>query len=230
MDGPVAETEVSGIRVTLDAEDVSVGLVVGRSCATGPAPEGLNEALEAAIASAKARTGEESITQPVRNLLRYGTYKPTGRGKPASEYLLKAARGDKFPRINNLVDLNNLVSLNTLLPISLVDLNRAGATAFTVRRGRAEEAYVFNTAGQEIALRDLLLVARAPDDTPCANPVKDSMATKLDDNATDVMAVIYAPPSLPTLLDEAVRSFAKGFETWADANSVESATLPSLST
>ncbi len=220
------KTALGGVTVSLLPEDVAIGLVVGRGCTTGPAPAGLDAELAAAIEAAKVRTGETSITQPVRDLLRFGSYKPTGRGKPASEYLLKAARQDKFPRINNLVDLNNLVSLRSLLPISLVDLGRAATDVFAVRRGRPGESYVFNAAGQEIGLQDLLLVARGPQDEPCANPVKDSMATKLDDAATDVMAVLYAPPSHIADLRTAAAAFADGFAEWADAKSVAAAILP----
>ncbi|MEM7676630.1 MAG: phenylalanine--tRNA ligase beta subunit-related protein [Myxococcota bacterium] len=219
--------EVNGITVTLDAADVAIGVVVGRGCATGPSAESLTAAVDKAIEEAKARTEEDTITQPVRNMLRFGRYKPTGRGKPASEYLLKAARNDKFPRINNLVDLNNLVSLRSLLPISLIDLTRADADRFTVRRGREEEEYVFNSAGQTIALADLLLVARGANDAPCANPVKDSMATKLDEQATDVMAILYAPSAgLPDRwLENAVTQFTQGLTEWSGAKSAQSALL-----
>ncbi len=34
---------------------------------------------------------EEETRRAVRDLLRHGGYKPTGRGKPASEYLVRAA-------------------------------------------------------------------------------------------------------------------------------------------
>ncbi|MEL7368496.1 MAG: phenylalanine--tRNA ligase beta subunit-related protein [Myxococcota bacterium] len=221
----MSTVEVHGITVTLAATDVAVGLVIGRGCTTRPSPEPLTAAINDAIDEAKRRTGEEEFTQPVRNVLRYGRYKPTGRGKPASEYLLKAARSDKFPSINNLVDLNNLVSLRSLLPISLVDLTRADTDQFTVRRGREGEAYVFNSADQTIGLTDLLLVARGPNDEPCANPVKDSMATKLDAKATEVMAVLYGPPLMSALLEVAVAQFAQGLTDWGGADSVQSALL-----
>ncbi len=221
------EAEVHGVMVTIEPPDVLVGLVVARGCTTAAAPPGLDRALNAALEEANARVGEEEVTKPVRGLLRYGGYKPTGRGKPASEYLLKAARTGGFPRINNLVDLNNLVSLRSLLPISLVDLVRADTGRFVVRRGRPNESYIFNSAGQTIALEDLLLVARQPDDEPCANPIKDSMATKLTDASTDVMAVIYAPPALRVHAEAAAARFAEGFEAWTDADAVESVVLVS---
>jgi hypothetical protein len=68
---------------------------------------------------------------------------------------------------------------------------------------------VFNAGGQEIELEDLLLVAHLPSDTPCANPVKDSMATKLIDASTDCLAVIYGPTSLKGRLERATTRFAE---------------------
>ena len=59
-----------------------------------------------------------------------------------------------------------------------------------------------------LSLRDLLLVARAPSDEPCATPVKDSQATKTDDGTRDVLAVIYAPLSLGTAAAEAAARMA----------------------
>ena len=132
----------------------------------------------------------------VRSMLRYGTYKPSGRAKPASEYLLNAALKDSFPLISTLVDVNNLISLEFLLPASLIDLDLAGASRFVVRRGREAECYVFNPSGQVLALTDLLLASALPADTPCASPVKDSQATKVHAESMHVAALVYAPSQL----------------------------------
>src|SRR3712207_7695492 len=56
-------------------------------------------------------TGVQTCALPI--LLRNGGFRPSGRNKPASEYLAQAAREGRFPRINNLVDVNNLVSLRS---------------------------------------------------------------------------------------------------------------------
>ena len=136
------------------------------------------------------------VTAAVRNLLRRGVYKPTGRGKPASEYLVNAFVEARFPRIFGLVDLANWASLVSALPISLIDLGRTSAREFVVRTGREGESYVFNAGGQTIDLHDLVLVAERESDLACGNAVKDSLRTKLSPEARDVMAVIYAPPAL----------------------------------
>lgn len=201
--------ELDGIHVENRVDALVAGLVVARGCRVEPAGPGLAQALDSAIAAAAARTDLEPSTKQVRDLLRHGKYKPTGRGKPASEYLVNAAKEGRFPRINNLVDACNLVSVESLLPISLVDLRRAGTDRFQLRRGRAGEAYVFNSAGQTIELEDLLLVAKLPEDLACANPVKDSMATKLDAAAEDVLGVLYAPLALAAGLEVATARFAQ---------------------
>ncbi|CAN0561688.1 unnamed protein product, partial [Laminaria digitata] len=149
------------------------GVVVARGCTVAPSSGALEAALVQATEAEKTRPDRQELTRTVRDLFRHGKYKPTGRGKPASEYLVKAACEDRFPRINNLVDINNLISLESGLPISLVDLGRAGTSQFSLRHGREGESYVFNAGGQVIGLQDLIVVARLPADEACANAVKD---------------------------------------------------------
>ena len=67
----------------------------------------------------------EELRGAVRGLLRHGGYKPTGRGKPSSEYLVRAASEGALGSINLAVDACNAVSLHSGLPISVVDLDRA---------------------------------------------------------------------------------------------------------
>lgn len=219
-------TKIADVSLDLRVEEASVGIIVARGCTTESACAPLQAALDEEIRRARAREGTDDIKRVVRDLLRHGKYKPTGRGKPASEYLLKSAAEDRFPHINNLVDINNLISLRSLLPISLVDLSRAQTGTFAIRRGLPDESYVFNPAGQVIGLQDLLLVSRLPDDVPCANPVKDSMATKLDDTSRDVMAVLYAPPALADVLAQATRDFAEALTQWGGHPAVEHRVLP----
>jgi hypothetical protein len=79
---------------------------------------------------------------------------------------------------------------------------------------------VFNDAGQSIDLTDLLLVARLPGDLPCANPVKDSMATKVGVETRDALGVIYAPRSLEARLVDALEAFGDALRRWSGANDV----------
>jgi len=198
--------------MAVDAPGISVGWVRAEGCVNGPSPEGLLAEIRESVARAvEAKDTPESVSRKAaaRDMLRFGTYKPTGRGKPASEYILNAAAEGQFPLINAIVDINNLVSLESLLPISVVDLDRAGGARFAVRRGREGESYVFNPSGQVLQLRDLLLGARLPEDSPCASPIKDCQATKTHEGTTRVLGLVYSPESLATqALDAAARMAA----------------------
>jgi DNA/RNA-binding domain of Phe-tRNA-synthetase-like protein len=146
----------------------------------------------------------------VRDMLRYGSYKPAGRSKPSSEYLLAAALENDFPLVNGPVDVNNSVSLEWGYPASLFDLDLSGPELL-LRRGDPGESYVFNLSGQSIDLKDLLCICREEGGSwiPCGNPVKDAMATKIRESTHNIAAVIYAPISEPQAdLDAAADRFA----------------------
>jgi DNA/RNA-binding domain of Phe-tRNA-synthetase-like protein len=211
-----------------DTRDVLAGIAIVRGAVVAASPPELEERVARARADAKARPDSEvePVRIAVRSMLRHGRYKPTGRAKPASEYLLAAAREDRFPAINNLVDINNLISLDSLLPISIIDLERvpsdpsAASHQFALRRGRAGESYVFNDAGQTIELADLLLVSTMPGDVPCANPVKDSMVTKVASTTRDALGVIYAPRTHESELIRALDAFADELRRHSGASEV----------
>src|SRR5215813_12256330 len=82
------------------------------------------QALLALDAPAPLRS-DDQVRETVRQLLRHGGFKPTGRSKPASEYLIRAVGEGKLTSINVAVDVCNIVSLHSGLPISVVDLDRA---------------------------------------------------------------------------------------------------------
>jgi len=146
----------------------------------------------------------------VRNMLRFGSYKPSGRSKPSSEYLLGAALEGSFPLVNGSVDANNAVSLEWGYPASIFDIERCGLELL-LRRGAAGESYIFNPSGQSIDLEDLLCVCRVEAGSwkPCGNPVKDAMETKISEKTRGVVAVIYAPMTDDRAdLEAAARRFA----------------------
>jgi len=159
-------------------------------------------------------TGEKFLSPDrkaaVRNMLRFGSYKPAGRSKPSSEYLLAAALENDFPLVNGPVDVNNAVSLEWGYPASIFDMDLCG-TELLLRRGAEGESYIFNPSGQIIDLKDLLCVCRKEGAvwTPCGNPVKDAMATKTRESTRNVVAVIYAPLSETAAeLEAAAKQFA----------------------
>ncbi len=133
-------------------------------------------------------TRNEERRKAVRDLLRHGGYKPTGRGKPASEYLLRAAGEGKLDSINLMVDACNVVSLASGWPISVVDLDLASEP---MRLGLAPKgaAYVFNATGQTIDLSGLLCLFDA--EGPIANAVKDCQRTKTHSATRRSLSVIW---------------------------------------
>ncbi len=205
-------------------------LLVGWVCATGVAvaessPE-LTAELDRVAADPTAQGLNDEVRVGVRDLLRGHGYKPSGRGKPASEFLVAAAAKGDFPHINNLVDINNLLSLETGWPISIIDIDRAGTDTFELRHGQSGERYAFNNAGHEIDLAGLLCVAR-PDGEPFGNPVKDSMATKLNSDTSRVLGVMYTSRQVtnPDAVEASARRFAELIEQYAGASEVESGAL-----
>lgn len=137
---------------------------------------------------------DDDVRAAVRNLLRHGGYKPTGRGKPASEYLLRAASDAGVPSINAAVDACNAVSLHSGLPISVVDFDRATGP-FRIGVAPPGSEYVFNPAGQVIRLDGLLCLFDAAG--PCANAVKDAQRTKTGDETLRTLTVLWGTNALP---------------------------------
>src|SRR5688572_10523757 len=92
-------------------------------------------------------TSSDAVRESVRALLRHGGFKPTGRSKPASEYLLKAVTEKTLGSINLAVDACNAVSLHSGMPISVIDVDLAWPP-LRVEVAAAGASYVFNAAGQ----------------------------------------------------------------------------------
>jgi hypothetical protein len=190
---------------SLEPRSLRAGLVWGLDLPKCPRTVSATAYLFNLLARVRAR-GEEFLSPTrrtaVRGLLRYGTYKPSGRSKPSSEYLLAAALQGDFPLVNGPVDVNNAISLESGFPASIFDIELCGAELL-LRRGMAGESYVFNPSGQSIDLKDLLCVYRAEGNSwlPCGSPVKDSMTTKVSESTHNVAAVIYAPFAEPPGVD-----------------------------
>lgn len=146
-----------------------------------------------AVGAAAPLCSSDEVRSAVRDLLRHGGYKPTGRGKPASEYLLRAVSESALSTINASVDACNAVSLHSGLPISVVDLDLA-KEPFRIAVAKEGEAYVFNASGQTIDLAGLLCLYDA--DGPCANAVKDSQRTKTTPQTTRTLTVIWGAKAL----------------------------------
>jgi DNA/RNA-binding domain of Phe-tRNA-synthetase-like protein len=136
----------------------------------------------------------DGVRGAVRDLLRHGGFKPTGRSKPASEYLIKAAAQNTLSPINLAVDACNAVSLHSGMPISVIDLDLA-CEPFEVKLASRGVAYVFNPSGQTIDVGGLLCLFDA--DGPCGNAVKDSQRTKTRDETVRTLSLIWGTNQLP---------------------------------
>ncbi|MBA3391500.1 MAG: hypothetical protein H0T89_02595 [Deltaproteobacteria bacterium] len=136
----------------------------------------------------------DEVKQAVRDLLRAGGFKPSGRSKPASEYLIGAVTEGRFPQINALVDTCNVVSLHAGLPISLVDLDRVTGE-LAIQIAPAGTSYVFNPSGQLIDASGLLCLCDG--EGPTGTPVKDAQRTKTHDGTRAILAIVWGTHALP---------------------------------
>ncbi|MDP2312576.1 MAG: hypothetical protein Q8P41_06690 [Pseudomonadota bacterium] len=151
-------------------------------------------------------SSDDATRAAVRDLLRHGGFKPTGRSKPASEYLIKAAAEGFLGPINVVVDACNAVSLHSGLPISVIDLDRAvrGPDDAPLRVGiaPAEASYVFNASGQTIDIAGLLCLFDA--EGPCANAVKDAQRTKTTPETRRTLSILWGGAGQRARVDQAM--------------------------
>jgi DNA/RNA-binding domain of Phe-tRNA-synthetase-like protein len=136
----------------------------------------------------------DEVKPAVRDLLRHGGFKPSGRSKPASEYLVKAAERGVMGSINPAVDCCNVASLWSGLPISVVDVDK-GTGPWRIGLAEPDTVYVFNPSGQEINISGLISLFDA--DGACGGPVKDSQRTKTHDGTTLTLSVVWGTQALP---------------------------------
>lgn len=152
---------------------------------------------------------DEGLRKAVRDLLRHGGYKPTGRGKPASEYLLRAAGEGKLGSINPVVDACNAVSLASGIPISVVDLDLAQAP-YRLALAPAKSEYIFNATGQSIDISGLLCLWDVQG--PTANAVKDAQRTKTHPGTRRTLSVIWGCRGFEAQLESTHRWYRRLLE------------------
>ncbi|NOT31344.1 MAG: hypothetical protein HOP15_12935 [Planctomycetes bacterium] len=181
--------------------------VFPRSLGETPAPTWLTALLALACDTPVQR--DEPTREAIRVLLRKGGYKPTGRGKPSSEYLVRAAGEGALGSINAAVDACNAVSLASGLPISVIDLDRARAP-FRIGLAEKETSYVFNASGQTIDIEGLLCLFDA--DGACANAVKDAQRTKTSPATTRTLSLVWGARGLEERLAHTTRWYRELLE------------------
>src|SRR4051812_40213671 len=170
---------------------------------------GLADFAEQLASFAPGQPGSEGLREAVRKLLRHGGFKPTGRSKPASEYLIKAVQDRLLSSINLAVDACNVVSLHSGLPISVVDLAKV-APPLKVGVAPAGSSYVFNLSGQTIDLGGLLCLFDA--EGPCANAVKDAQRTKTSPETRRTLSLIWGTKALPGLAEQTEKRYRELLE------------------
>ncbi|HEX9529532.1 MAG TPA: phenylalanine--tRNA ligase beta subunit-related protein, partial [Acidimicrobiales bacterium] len=151
------------LKVTVEAEVEVVALELRELEVTEPRAD---FTLEVEVATAAARAGRVAETAPARALYRRFGIDPT-KTRPSSEALLRRAlRGDRFPRINSLVDVANVMSLLAQSPVGLYDLDRVEGL-LTIRVGAEGEGYQ-GIGKDHVNVGGRLCVADAYG--PCGNP------------------------------------------------------------
>lgn len=154
-------------------------------------------------------TPPADIKAVVRDLLRGHGYRPTGRGKPASEYVAAAVPAGRLGSINAVVDIGNVVSLHSGLPVSVVDVDCLAAP-LRVAIPPADTRYVFNRGGQEIDVGGLLSLHDA--NGPCANAVKDAQRSKTSAETMRVLAIVWGTERPPGHADAAFAWLSECFD------------------
>jgi DNA/RNA-binding domain of Phe-tRNA-synthetase-like protein len=145
-------------------------------------------------AAAAPLAPDDTVRHAVRDMLRSRQFRPTGRSKPASEYLAGAAETGRLSRIDIAVDLGNAVSLHSGLPISVVDVERL-TPPLRVALAETGARYEFNTAGQVIDVAGLPCLHDAAG--PCANAVKDARRSKTGADTRRTLVLIWGTRALP---------------------------------
>jgi DNA/RNA-binding domain of Phe-tRNA-synthetase-like protein len=217
------------LAIDPQVQDLALGLVEVAGATIGPGSAELRAYCDEAARDVLQNdmAGGETRRSAVRQLLRYGGFRPSGRSKPAQEYLLRTVHQEQaLPAIVNVVDLINAASLASGLPISLISLDRVGRRLL-VRYGSEGERFVFNRAGQELDVHGLLCVCaggrEVESSQPVGSPVKDSLAAKVDAGDSNLLACVYAPRSAvaPDELLARCQRLAEGFRAWCGASACE---------
>ena len=146
------------------------------------------------------------IKSAVRKLLRVGGFKPAGRSKPASEYLIKAREGGFLSSINAAVDVCNIVSFHSGLPISVVDVERLEGD-LSILHCPPDTKVPFNLSGHELRMDGLIALWDEVGPSACA--VKDSQRTKTSEETSRFLAIVWGSIELDGLTEETTQWFCE---------------------
>lgn len=210
---------------TLPPGPLRIGLIEAENVQIGPSSKEYLRQIEDEIREMKSPdyVYPDNLQKGIRSLLKAYGFHPSGRNRPASEYLFKdlQQRGS-FNPINNAVDINNHLSLLSNLPISILDLDKSGRK-LCLRVGLENETYLFNREGQALSLKNLLVAASSEHPhTAFGSPVKDSQATKVFESTRNLIGIIYTSQTITPRneLGQLLERFEKILRTEAKASEV----------
>jgi DNA/RNA-binding domain of Phe-tRNA-synthetase-like protein len=146
------------------------------------------------------KPGQIEPLNPARELYRACGVDPTRR-RPASEALLRRVlKGKPLYRINNAVDCCNYCSLRSGLPIGMYDAASLEGDRVTIRLGRGGESYK-GLGKDAVTLHGQILLADGTG--PFGHPSGDSFRTRVRDDTTELLWVLFAPATYdPDVLRE----------------------------
>ncbi len=226
VEGCVDQEQTINMRIVGMLEGIDLGWVrIEGVCQWSPSEEFDRWFAEqvAAIDCRPENIDAERRREAVRGMLRKHGYKPSGRNKPAQEYLLQCLRdGRGLPRILPAVDVLNCISAARGLPISLLGFRYFPAD-IRFRLGLPEEKYVFNNAGQELELHNLPVICGGEDSNqPLGSPIKDSMAGKIGPDDQNLVGIVYSPSQMVPLseLAQIAEELAVNLKVWGGAEHI----------
>lgn len=183
----------------LARNDIVLGIIGAKRVSNADCPFSLKERLTELSGEVGLFSQQyDERRKAVRDILRNGAYKPSGRGKPASEYLVRTlVENQGLPEINPIVDIFNFLSARFQLPISVWDVDKCPSDVFEFDLGGADDSYQFNASGHEIRLADLVVgYASGEKRAPVVSPVKDAHIVKVTEQTEQIAAVVYMPESV----------------------------------
>ncbi len=135
--------------------------------------------------------------------------------RPSAEALLRrVVRGQRLPKINNVVDVGNLVSLLTLIPIGIYDLDKIKGE-LRLRRARKGERFR-PIGGKEITLKGGEPVLADEEKILHLFPHRDSVDTMVRSDTRNVLIVAAGVPGIEEeRLKEAANKVAELLEKYA---------------
>lgn len=185
----------TSLVISLPPANLRIGLIEARGVTVKPSSPQYREQINCEVSKfiSPDCIYPDHMQKGIRSLLKIFGFHPSGRSRPASEFLFKDLQNrGSFNFINNVVDINNHLSLISHLPISTFDLDKSGYD-LCLRVGFDDESYIFNREGQLLTLKKLLVVARQGADLAAiGSPVKDSQATKVFEESANIAVIIYS--------------------------------------